>query len=85
MRHAAIDAAKAEQLAGRRVLEIASHDGRWSFAAVTAGASCVVGVESRSELIDSAQDVVLCLGFFYHTACRAIGIRVTDWGEADGD
>ncbi len=55
MRHAAIDAAKVEQLAGKRVLEIASHDGRWSFAAVTAGASCVVGVEPRSELIDSAQ------------------------------
>lgn len=82
---------------GARVLDIASHDGRWSFAALEAGASHVTGVEARPELVAEAQatlehygvdpgrydfrtgdvfevlrepvdaDVVLCLGFFYHT------------------
>lgn len=84
---------------GSRVLDIASHDGRWSFAALKAGACHVAGVEARRELVERAQvtfrhyginehqwrfecadateylrrleansfDVVLCLGFFYHT------------------
>ena len=39
---------------GKRVLDIASHDGRWSFAALQAGASHVTGIEPRAELIDNA-------------------------------
>jgi SAM-dependent methyltransferase len=84
-------------LRGARVLDIASHDGRWSFAALDAGAAYVLGVEARSRLTEWAKrnlapcesgrwdiitgdvwqalpqlsprrfDVVLCLGFFYHT------------------
>jgi hypothetical protein len=84
-------------LAGTRVLDLASHDGRWAFAALTAGAAHVLGVEAREHLAASAKsnlrsfdarrwevrtgdvldclsrlpsggfDVVLCLGFFYHT------------------
>ncbi|WP_322936851.1 class I SAM-dependent methyltransferase [Nocardioides bizhenqiangii] len=85
-------------LAGARVLDLASHDGRWSFAALKAGAKHVTGVEARGELVDNANklfaqygvpdedydfvqgdmfqilqerkfdvDVVLCLGFIYHT------------------
>jgi hypothetical protein len=83
---------------GARVLDLASHDGRYSFAALKAGASHVTGVEVRQSLIDQAQetfsfygqdpstyrfvcgdvfevlarekfdvDVVLCLGYLYHT------------------
>jgi hypothetical protein len=84
---------------GARVLDIASHDGRWSFAALKAGAAYVEGVEARAELVRRALanfthygiarsqynfvcqdavkylanarlaefDVVLNLGFFYHT------------------
>lgn len=86
------------QFAGKRVLDIASHDGRWSFAALNAGASHVTGVEVRDELSAAARnnleslgfgsdrfeaitgdifsqnglaarkfDIVLCLGFLYHT------------------
>lgn len=95
-RYEAIVARNAERLSGKRVLDIASHDGRWSFAALSAGAAHVTGVEPRAELIanaratfaeygiDSARfdfvsgdifdvlkeqrfDVVLCLGFYYHT------------------
>lgn len=95
-RYEAIIERNREALAGARVLDIASHDGRWSFAALRAGASYVQGIEPRAELIENAHqtfagygvsrehysfacgdvfdvmgeepfDVVLCLGFFYHT------------------
>lgn len=97
LRHHAIIESNARHLAGARVLDLASHDGRWSLAALDAGAAHVTGVEARDELIAAAQanlehyrvtrdrftflqgdlnhqlrapgrfDVVLCLGYFYHT------------------
>ena len=86
-------------LAGRRVLDLGCHDGRWSFAALDAGARHVIGIEARAHLVQKAAenfghygvpagsydfvtgdaiealralkpasiDVVMCLGFFYHT------------------
>ena len=87
-------------LDGARVLDIASHDGRWSLAALECGAKSVVGIEARPDLVAHANsnlehygyrsdryrfilgdvhevlnsadfdfdiDVVLCLGFLYHT------------------
>ncbi len=99
-RHEAIMVRNLGALAGKRVLDIASHDGRWSFAALQAGAEHVTGIEPRQELIDNALatfehygmdparyafkrgdvfdllageqfDVVLCLGFYYHTIRHA--------------
>lgn len=97
LRHEAMIAGNADLLAGADVLDIASHDGRWSLAALDAGARSVVGVEGRPELVAHAEetlghyrpaaagyrfvcsdvieyladperfDVVLCLGFLYHT------------------
>lgn len=98
LRHEAIVEANAAVLAEARVLDIASHDGRWSMAALQAGAAHVTGIEARPELVDQARDtfrsygvaperytfttgdvfevlarpghqydVVLCLGFMYHT------------------
>lgn len=101
---------------GARVLDLASHDGRWSFAALKAGAAYVEGVEARPDLVRHAAenfahyqvereqfsfecndvvtylnqtkgvrrfDVVLNLGFFYHTlkhleileGCAALGVK----------
>lgn len=40
-----------ENLAGRNILDLASHDGRWSWAALKLGASQVTGVEARPELV----------------------------------
>jgi SAM-dependent methyltransferase len=86
-------------LAGRRVIDLGCHDGRWSFAALKAGASNVIGIEARAHLAEKAAenfihygvpanayrivtgdaiealrglqtgsiDVLMCLGFFYHT------------------
>jgi Methyltransferase domain len=98
LRYEAIFAENRDVFAGARVLDIASHDGRWSFAALMTGAAHVVGIEGRPELVANAEatfqqygidreryrfiaadifeavadaemrfDVVLCLGFLYHT------------------
>jgi hypothetical protein len=93
LRFEAIIRRTAAQLKDARVLDIASHDGRWSFAALEAGAAHVTGIEVRPELSAAARgniatdrfhavtgdvftqraifdqpfDVVLCLGFLYHT------------------
>ena len=97
-RYEAIFASNQDILKGARVLDLASHDGRFSFAALKAGAAHVTGVEVRQSLVDKAQetfafydqdpetyrfvcgdvfevlerekfdvDVVLCLGYLYHT------------------
>jgi ubiquinone/menaquinone biosynthesis C-methylase UbiE len=98
-RHRAIIEWNADVLRGYRVLDIASHDGRWSFAALKTGACHVTGIEARPHLVDKAVtnfsfygipatsyrfitdmavsamralpeasfDVVMCLGFLYHT------------------
>jgi hypothetical protein len=98
LRHEAIINENRDLFDGARVLDLASHDGRWSMAALDAGAAMVVGIEARPELVEHASrnlhgygvaeerwrfiqgdvfealkrdnvevDVVLCLGFFYHT------------------
>lgn len=98
LRHDAVIAQNADLFPGARVLDLASHDGRWSMAALEAGATSVLGIEARPELVANAEsslrhyeveesrfrfvagdlfevlereqpqvDVVLCLGFLYHT------------------
>jgi len=37
------------------ILDIASHDGRWSFAALKNGAKHVVGIEDRRQLVENAK------------------------------
>lgn len=51
-RHRLIIEPFAPQIKGARVLDIAAHDGRWSYALAHAGAAEVVGVEARQALID---------------------------------
>jgi hypothetical protein len=97
-RYEALFASNRDIFEGARVLDLASHDGRYSFAALKTGAAHVTGVEVRQSLVDKAQetfafydqdpetyrfvcgdvfevlarekfevDVVLCLGYLYHT------------------
>jgi hypothetical protein len=97
-RYEALFATNRDIFDGARVLDLASHDGRYSFAALKTGAAHVTGVEVRQNLIDKARetydfygqdpdtyrfvcgdvfevlarekfdvDVVLCLGYLYHT------------------
>ncbi|MEO1344260.1 MAG: class I SAM-dependent methyltransferase [Pseudomonadota bacterium] len=51
-RHRLIIDPFAEQIADARILDLAAHDGRWSYALANAGAKNVIGVEARQELID---------------------------------
>jgi Methyltransferase domain len=98
LRYEAIIAENRDIFDGASVLDLGSHDGRWSFAALAAGARSVIGIEARPELVQTATetlagygygpdrvrflpgdvhqalatqdfeaDVVLCLGFLYHT------------------
>jgi hypothetical protein len=97
LRYEAIFAQNADIFRGARVLDIASHDGRWSLATLCNGAAEVIGIEARDDLVKDAYanldlyvpgkryhfvagdvfevladerfevDVVLCLGFLYHT------------------
>lgn len=98
LRHQALIERNRDILGGARVLDLASHDGRWAFAALKAGAEHVTGIEARAGLVRNANelfemygappesyqfiqgdmfrilqerdfevDVVLCLGFVYHT------------------
>lgn len=53
-RYTALIASNRNILSGRRVLDIASHDGRWSLAAHEAGAEYVLGIEARQHLVDAA-------------------------------
>lgn len=42
-------------IAGRRVLDLGSYDGRWAFAALENGAAEVVGIEQRQDFIDRSR------------------------------
>jgi predicted nicotinamide N-methyase len=98
LRYEAIFGENRDVFSGARVIDLASHDGRWSLAALKAGAAEVIGIEARDDLVRAARtnldhycndgeayefiagdifevtgdvqmkaDVVLCLGFLYHT------------------
>ncbi|WP_339107659.1 methyltransferase domain-containing protein [Thioclava sp. GXIMD4216] len=51
-RHKMVIKPLAEEIAGKRVLDLAAHDGRWAYAFAAAGAAEVVGIEGRQSLID---------------------------------
>lgn len=98
LRYEAIFGENRDIVEGASVLDLGSHDGRWSLAALATGARSVIGIEARPELVKAATenlgaydygadrvrfvtgdvhevlntqdfeaDVVLCLGFLYHT------------------
>ena len=98
LRYEAIFGDNRDVFAGASILDLGSHDGRWSLAALATGARSVIGIEARPDLVKAATenlgeygygldrvhfvtgdvhevlktqdleaDVVLCLGFLYHT------------------
>lgn len=54
-RYRAIIEPNLDLIRGRAILDIGSHDGRWSFAALMAGARHATGVEGRAHLVDAAR------------------------------
>lgn len=73
---------------GRRVLDLASHDGRWSMAALDAGAKHATGIEARSELVAHARSTFETYGVagdrfdFIEGDCLA-GLESLGAGEFD--
>lgn len=57
-RYQALIESNRDIIVGRRILDIASHDGRWSFAALHAGAKHVVGIEARDGLVTRARETM---------------------------
>lgn len=55
-RYLALIESNQDILKGKYVLDIASHDGRWSFAARKAGATSVIGIEAREHLVKAARE-----------------------------
>jgi 16S rRNA G966 N2-methylase RsmD len=51
-RYQALIIANKELIEGKTILDLASHDGRWSFAALKNGASFVYGIEWKERLIE---------------------------------
>jgi hypothetical protein len=54
-RYECLIARHTEYLRDRTVLDVGSHDGRWGFAALAAGARHVLGVETRPALVEAAK------------------------------
>lgn len=53
-RHRAIIENNKQIIFNSSILDLASHDGRWSFAALKNGASQVLGIEGRQRLVDES-------------------------------
>ena len=52
-----------EVIENKRILDLASHDGRFSYACLKLGAKHVTGVEARSDLVKKADENMKRLGF----------------------
>jgi len=55
-RYRAIIEPNLDIIQGKSILDIASHDGRWSLAASKAGAEHILGIEARDHLVKHAQE-----------------------------
>lgn len=56
LRHEMILEPLKSEITGRRVLDLAAHDGRWAYAFAAAGAREVIGIEGRAELVERFRD-----------------------------
>jgi Methyltransferase domain len=56
LRYEAIFGENRDIFEGASVLDLASHDGRWSLAALATGARSVTGIEARPELVKAAAE-----------------------------
>jgi hypothetical protein len=52
-----------DMIRGKRVLDLASHDGRFSYACLRLGAAHVTGIEARPHLVSNATQTLLAQGY----------------------
>jgi Methyltransferase domain len=55
-RYAGLIHANRQLIKGARILDLASHDGRFAFAALQNGASHVIGIERKAQLVDRSRE-----------------------------
>lgn len=53
-RYRALISSNEELIRDKTIIDLASHDGRWSFAALKSGARHVTGIEGRAHLVENA-------------------------------
>lgn len=58
MRYKALIESNLDKIRNCSILDIASHDGRWSFAAIKNGAKFVCGIEGRVELVENSNQTM---------------------------
>jgi hypothetical protein len=80
-RHRLLIERTAPLLAGKRVLELASHDGRWTAAALDQGAAHVTGIEGKPYLIDHACTNLAEYGFAADRYRFVAGDCLTELGK----
>ena len=87
LRYDAIFGQNRDIIEGARVLDIASHDGRWSFAALQTGASHVTGIEPRGDLVGNANGTFAAEGIApdRYRFIEAVVFEVTDAKAIDVD
>src|SRR4051794_35085751 len=78
-RYEAMFATNRDILDEARVLDLASHDGRYSFAAMKTGAAHVTGVEVRESLVDKALETFAFYGQDPETYRFVCGTSSTSW------
>ncbi|MFL6179625.1 MAG: class I SAM-dependent methyltransferase, partial [Actinomycetes bacterium] len=62
IRHHAMFESNKSIFPNAKVIDLASHDGRWTMSALEAGASHVIGVEGRPELVKRAEENIAHYG-----------------------
>lgn len=73
LRHHAVIETNRHLLEGARVLDLASHDGRWSLAALKAGAAHVTGIEARERLVSASRENMIAYGMHASSYTFLIG------------
>jgi hypothetical protein len=73
-RHKSIIECNRSLFPGARVLDLGSHDGRWSLAALDAGAALVLGIEGRQHLVEAANENLAA----YHVASSRYSFKQGD-------
>jgi len=60
-RHKRIIEKNRDSIEGKRVIDLACNNGRWTYAAVAAGARSVIGIEGRKEKVEEAKKIMRSL------------------------
>lgn len=76
-RHKRVVSSNIEHIRGKTVLDLASNNGRWCYAACAAGARKVQGVEGRAEKVDEGLELIARNGF--SGSCAIEVADIYDW------